>query len=375
MATRTVGVIVNPIAGMGGRVGLKGTDSPEILRQARDLGSIPQAPRRTVAVLRELADHLKAPVTLLAGPAEMGADEVREAGLQPVIVGSIRSGATAAADTEAIARGMVRAGVDLLIFAGGDGTARNICHAVGDRVPVIGIPSGVKMHSAVFAAHPRAAAELAARYLDGQIPRLQEAEVMDIDEEAFRNGRVSARLYGYLRVPYQRNLVQAVKSGSTAGEEGALDGMAGDVIERMKAAPDQRFIFGPGTTTRAIAQRLGAPKTLLGVDVFFRGQLAAADVSEQDLLRMVEDRPARIVVTPIGGQGYVFGRGNQQISPAVIRRVGRENIIIVATPGKVTALRGDPFRVDTGDAEVDEMLRGYIRVVVGYHGEMVYRIA
>lgn len=372
---KTVGVIVNPIAGMGGRVGLKGTDSAEIVQKARELGSVPEAPRKALVVLRDLAAQLKAPVALLAAPAEMGADEAREAGFVPVVVGLIRSGETTPADTEAIAGEMVRAGVDLLIFAGGDGTARNVYHAVGDQVSVIGIPSGVKMHSGVFAAHPRAAAELAAGYLQGRVVHVREMEVMDIDEEAFRQGSVSARLYGYLRVPYERSLVQGVKSGSTAGEAKALSDIAGEIIERMKAAPDDQFIVGPGTTTRAIAQRLGVPKTLLGVDVFSQGRLVAADVNEQLLLRLLQDRRARIVVTPIGGQGYIFGRGNQQISPEVIRKVGRDNIIVVATSGKLASLRGDPLLVDTGDAQVDALLRGYIRVVVGYHGEMVYRIA
>ena len=234
---------------------------------------------------------------------------------------------TTPADTEQAARDLLAAGVDLILFAGGDGTARNICGAVGDRVPVIGVPAGVKIHSAVYATTPAAAGDVAALYLHERPAgvQLREGEVMDIDEEAFRENRVSAHLYGYMTVPYARGLTQSAKAGGVAGEERALNDIATEVVAGMQ--PGALYILGPGTTTRTVMERLGLPKTLLGVDAVRDGALAGADLTEDELLALVAAAPeAFIVVTVIGGQGHIFGRGNQQISPAVIRRVGAGHV-------------------------------------------------
>jgi predicted polyphosphate/ATP-dependent NAD kinase len=228
------------------------------------------------------------------------------------------------------------------------------------------------MHSAVYAANPMSAGDVALAYLQGKVSALREAEVMDVDEEAIRQGIVSARLYGYLKIPCERRLVPGRKSPSSPGEEAAMAAIAADVVGGMEDG--WLYIIGPGTTTRAIASRLGLPKTLIGVDVVADGKLAAADANEAQLLALLEERQAKIVVTPIGGQGYLFGRGNQQIGPQVIRRVGRENLIVVSTPSKIHALGGRPLWVDTGDREVDEMLSGYIRVVTGYKEQIVYKV-
>ncbi|MBI4278406.1 MAG: ATP-NAD kinase family protein, partial [Armatimonadetes bacterium] len=304
-------------------------------------------------------------------PEKMGEDEARDAGFVPVVVGSIPRGGTTAADTERLARVMRDLQVDLLLFAGGDGTARDICGAVGTALPALGVPAGVKMHSAVFATSPRAAADVAVAHLQTEAPNCRDSEVMDVDEEAVRRDVVSARLYGFLSVPYAEGLVQDVKVAS-AGEERSLSGIAADIVERMQ--DDCPYILGPGTTVRAIAQKLGLQKTLMGVDVVYRNALVGIDVNEAHLLRLLDGMRAKIVVAPIGGQGYVFGRGNQQISAEVLRRAGRDNVIVVATPGKLASLRGAPLRVDSGDAAVDDMLRGFIRVVTGYRSEVVCRI-
>jgi predicted polyphosphate/ATP-dependent NAD kinase len=376
MTTRaTLGLIVNPIAGMGGRVGLKGTDGPGTADRARALGATPLSPARAGAALAVIAERLAGRVAVVAAPGEMGEDVARAAGFSLRIVGRLDSAESTAGDTEEAARAMAELGVDLLLFAGGDGTARNVCAAVGTRIPVLGIPTGVKMHSAVYATHPRTAGELAARHLIGPPLTCRESEVMDIDEEAFRAGRVSARLYGTMLVPHDRRLVQGLKSGSGGGDAADLGGIAAEIAGRM--SDGGLWIVGPGTTTRAIAERLGAPKTLLGVDLFSRGELVAADVTEARILEHLdhlEGAPVRIVVTPIGGQGYLFGRGNQQLSAEVIRRAGKSNIVVVATAGKLAALRGDPFLVDTGEAEVDALLAGYVRVVTGFGVETVYRV-
>jgi predicted polyphosphate/ATP-dependent NAD kinase len=309
----------------------------------------------------------------------MGEDAARVCGFEPTVIGSITPGETTPEDTRSAAREMRRLNVDLLLFAGGDGTARDIYNAVGDGIPALGIPAGVKIHSAVFATNPTNAGDLAVLVLQGRVSGLREAEVMDIDEEAYRRGVVSAKLYGYLKVPFQRRLVQGLKTPSSPGEAASMRAIAHDVVGKME--DDCLYIIGPGTTTRAITFRLGLSKTLIGVDVVHGGELVAADVNESQLLELIEGRSAKIIVTPIGGQGCIFGRGNQQISPQVIRKVVADDdrpqghIIVISTPGKIHALGGRPLWVDTGDREVDRMLSGYVKVVTGYDERIVYKVA
>ena len=368
---KRLGLIVNPVAGIGGRVGLKGSDGAEIQKKALALGAVPQSLNRAIQALERLkpVDDLE----IITYPGEMGEEAARACGLEPTVIGSIRPGKTTPEDTMNAAREMLRLHVDLLLFAGGDGTARDIYNAIREELPVLGIPAGVKIHSAVFGANPISAGDLAASYLRGRVSNLREAEVMDIDEEAFRRGVVSAKLYGYLKVPFQRRLLQGLKTPSSPGERVAMAAIAADVVSNMEDG--WLYIIGPGTTTRAITSRLGLNKTLIGVDVVSEGKLIAADVNESQLLELLEGRKAKIIVTPIGGQGYIFGRGNQQISPKVIEKVGKENILVVSTTGKIHSLRGRPLWVDTGDREVDEMLSGYTRVITGYDEQIVYKVS
>jgi predicted polyphosphate/ATP-dependent NAD kinase len=368
---RRLGLIVNPVAGIGGRVGLKGSDGAEIQKKALALGAVPQSLNRAIQALERLkpVDDFE----VVTYPSEMGEDAARACGFEPAVVGSIKLGETTPKDTRNAAREMLRLNVKLLLFAGGDGTARDVYNAVGEESPVLGIPAGVKIHSAVFGANPISAGDLAASYLLGRVSRLREAEVMDIDEEAFRRGIVSAKLYGYLKVPFQRRLLQGLKTPSSPAEQAAMAAIAADVANKMEDG--WLYIIGPGTTTRAITSRLGLDKTLIGVDVVAEGKLVAADVNESQLLKLIEGRNAKIVVTPIGGQGYIFGRGNQQISPKVIEKVGRDNVIVVSTTGKIHSLRGRPLWVDTGDRAVDEMLSGHIRVTTGYNEQIIYRVS
>lgn len=369
---KKLGLIVNPVAGMGGRVGLKGSDGEEIQRKARELGAKPESPIRAVEALKVIS-RIKDKVEIITYPCEMGEDEAREAGFNPVVIGSIESGNTTPDDTIRAARDMVSAGVDLILFAGGDGTARNIYAAIGDNasVPVLGIPAGVKIHSAVYAVNPRSAGEACVLYLEGNIKRVREAEVMDIDEEAFREGRVSAKLYGYLNVPDDRRFVQSVKSGAHSEKAGIL-GIAAEIAANMKE--DVYYIIGPGTTTRAIMEELNLPYTLLGVDVVFNKEIVALDVTEQELYDLIKGRKAHIIVTVIGGQGHIFGRGNQQISPRVIREVGLDNITIVASKDKLVSIQPRPMLVDTGDPELDKELCRWYRVVVGWQDTIMYKV-
>ncbi|OGO56452.1 MAG: hypothetical protein A2V85_03625 [Chloroflexi bacterium RBG_16_72_14] len=371
--TSMVGLIVNPIAGMGGSVGLKGTDGDEVVRRARELGAIPRAGARAAAALEELAGA-GLDVRLVTCAGDMGENAALTAHMVPEIVfRPATPGDTSSDDTRQAARAMLDAGVDLLVFAGGDGTARDIVEAVGEAVPVVAVPAGVKIHSAVYAVNPRAAGDLLVAVLRSGSARTREAEVMDVDEDAVRDGRLATRLYGYLRVPDDARLVQAGKVRSRS-EDATADLLAAAVADSME--PGTTYILGPGTTIRRIARRLGFEGTLLGVDVVRDGALVAADVGERQLLEHVgQARSARIVVTPIGGQGYLFGRGNQQISARVIRATGFDGVIVVATADKLAALAGRPLLVDTDDEDLNRMLSGYIPVVTGRGRRAMYPVA
>ena len=369
---KKLGVIVNPIAGMGGRVGLKGSDGVETLRKARELGAKPESPHRAVQALKVLA-RIEERIQIITCPNEMGESACRESGFSPAVLRSIRSSDTSGEDTREAARQMVTQGVDLLLFAGGDGTARDIYNVVGAKVPALGIPAGVKIHSAVYAVTPRCAGEAATMFLTNRLMNIREAEVMDIDEDAFRAGVVAARLYGYLRVPEENRFVQSVKSGGGGSETATLRGIAAEVIQMMDDT-ECYFVIGPGTTTRAVMEALSLKNTLLGVDIVRNRRLVATDVTETELLGFIEGNHAKLVITAIGGQGHVFGRGNQQISPHVIRLVGRENILLVATKQKLASLCGRPLLVDTGDEELNDELSSYMKIITGFEDYVIYKL-
>jgi predicted polyphosphate/ATP-dependent NAD kinase len=369
-SVRTVGFIVNPVAGMGGAVGLKGTDGEAILDKAISLGAKPVAPARAESFLSELSAFKKG-LQLVVGAGAMGETEAKSCGFTCRVIGEKKE-KTSAEDTKAIAKRIAECGVNLLVFCGGDGTARDILKAVNASLPVLGVPTGVKMHSAVFAVSPQAAARVTQRFLANDLP-LREAEVMDVDETAFREGRVSAELYGYVLIPYEPHLIQENKMASpmTESELRNQAAIAIYIIENMK--PNLIYILGPGTTTRTIGDLLDAKKTLLGVDLFCDKKMVAHDVNEKQIIEQIQGKAAQIIVTPIGGQGFIFGRGNQQISPEVIRRVGLDNIVVIATEGKLRSLRS--LRVDTGDPNLDDAFRAHkIKVVVEYKIEHMMRV-
>ena len=366
---KKIGLIINPIAGLGGRLGFKGTDGA-IAARALAMGAELVAPSRARLFLNSLSPKYK----ILAPPGKMGLESVHgtphEDNVEVVNCVGRRTWPTVAADTKRCALAMLDEGVDLLVFVGGDGTARDILDSIGVKLPALGVPSGVKMYSAVFAVNPRAAARIAEDYLEGLVDT-DLKEVVDVDEEAFRRDELVIRVYGYLKVPQSELLVGIGKQPSGAAESSEAEAIAEYIVEGMENCT--LYILGPGTTTAAIARRLGVEKTLLGVDAIHNGRLVGKDLNEAQLLEILDVyRRAFIIVSPLGGQGFLFGRGNQQISPEVIRRVGVDNIIIVATKAKLSRLK--TLRVDTGDDEVDAMLRGYRRVIVGYGEERVVRV-
>ncbi len=354
-----IGLIVNPIAGMGGSVGLKGTDGA-VIDQARALGAKPVAPERCQIFLSALTRHED--IQWYAAPLEMGGDYLAFINQPSITVGSI-TGATRGSDTVRIAREMLELQIDLLVFVGGDGTARDIYEAVGMRVPVVAVPSGVKIYSAAFAMSPRAAAVLVEAFIDGAGVSAQ--EVLDIDESAFRANRLEVHFIGYLSVPDVKNHIQPAKEGTrlTMDTLENQQDIAAGFVEEMEDAT--LYLLGPGTTVKAITDALHIEKTLLGVDAVMDGNLVGVDLNEQGLLALL-DRFLKsvIVVTPLGGNGFLFGRGNKQFTPEVLKRVGRENLVIVAAEEKIR--NAGVLRVDTGDVELDDALAGYVEVKVGY---------
>ena len=370
-----LGLIVNPIAGMGGRVGLKGTDGPDVLRRARDRGAVEVAPKRTVRALAALR-VAASDVRVLAGGGALGAELARSRGFETEEVTPAWHCPTTGLDTREAAAAILARGVPLLVFAGGDGTARDVMDVVGLEVPVLGIPTGVKMHSGVFASSPEAAGEVAARFLlaAAGTARLRDGEVADVDEDAARDDRLATRLYGVMRVPVEPSRMIGTKAATAAADEAALDGLAARLAEEME--PERLYLLGPGTSTGRIAARLGIHPTLLGVDAIQDGAVVGADLDERGILRLLDaaTRPPGLIVGITGGQGSVFGRGNQQLSAAVIRRIGPDNITIIGGPGKVAALSPPVLHVDTGEEAVDRMLEGYRRVLVGPDRDIVMKL-
>ncbi|CAM3946445.1 ATP-NAD kinase family protein [Pseudoalteromonas byunsanensis] len=365
-----LGLIINPVAGLGGSVALKGSDGEETAQQALALGAMPKANQRTMLALEQLLTH-KAQIEVFTANGEMGETTARALGFKTQVVYQSKK-LTTPEDTEQAAKAMLACGVDMILFAGGDGTARNICAAVDDSVPVLGVPAGCKIHSGVYAITPKAAGRVVEMLVTGELVTLSEADVMDIDEEAFRQGSVRAKRYGEMQVPSELRYVQSVKNGGKESDELVLTDIAAYVISEMDA--DTQYIMGSGSTVAAIMEELGLENTLLGVDLIQDQQLVAQDMTASELLAKVKGVPTKLVITLIGGQGHIFGRGNQQLSPALIRAIGKENIIVVATKTKLQALHGRPLIADTGDEQLDDALSGYIKVITGYNDHVMYAV-
>ncbi|MFP4589968.1 MAG: ATP-NAD kinase family protein [Halobacteriales archaeon] len=340
---------------MGGRVGLKGTDDKVDL--ARELGAEPRAPARGRRALEALRTVDPAVDLLVAGDP-MGATVARAAGFDPTVV-TEPAEPTSAADTREAVEALCDRGVDLVLFVGGDGTAADVAEtidAVGADVPVLGVPAGVKMFSSVFAATPEDAGRLAATFDD-----VEGREVMDIDEAAYREGTVAAELLAVVDVPIGP-AVQGGKQLASGDGRGLAEGFVDDVD------PEVTYLLGAGSTVGEIKHALGFEGSPLGVDVWRAGEVLALDADEATLLEVVEP-PAVAVVSPIGGQGFILGRGTQQLSPAVLRRCDLE---VVATKAKLDAI--DVLRVDTDDPELDERLRGWMKVRVDRHERRMMKV-
>ena len=363
-----LGLIINPVAGLGGSVGLKGSDN--VTEEALALGAEPKSHKRTQAALEVLLPY-KEQIQIFTPSGKMGQTLAEEMGFATQVVLTVGEH-TSPADTESTVKTLIEQGVDLILFAGGDGTARNVCSAVSDNTTVLGIPAGCKIHSGVYAITPKAAGRVVEMLINGELVTLSDADVMDIDESAFREGVVKAKRYGEMQVPSELRYVQAVKSGGKETDELVLADLSAYVVSEME--DDEYYVMGSGSTVAAIMDEMGLENTLLGVDVVLDQDVIAADCIAQQLIDLTKGKPTKIVITLIGGQGHIFGRGNQQLSPELIRQVGKENIIVVATKRKLQALNGRPLICDTGDSVLDDELSGFIKVVTGYNDHVMYAV-
>lgn len=354
---KRIGLIINPVAGMGGSVGLKGTDGN--VEEARRRGAVPHAQDRARLALAPLRQEKGIHFITCSGP--MGAGLMQEMKIQNFSIAYKVSGESSGRDTTEAARRIQEAGADLILFCGGDGTARDLYTAVGGDTPILGIPAGVKMYSAVFAVDPAVAGELVREFSPA---RLRDAEVMDVDEEAYRQNDLKTRLFGIARTPAAPGRVQVSKQVYEAADEGRAKIEIAQFIDEI-LLPDRLYIIGAGTTTAAITRRLGITKTLLGVDAIRNRRLVAADCDEKKLLALAEKYPdTRIILSPIGAQGFILGRGNQQISAELVRKVGIKKIIVIATPHKLAEL--PELFIDSGDPLLDAAFGDTIQVISGY---------
>lgn len=368
-----LGLIINPYAGIGGSLGLKGSDGDLIRDQALAAGAELRAPERMMRALQQVQSY-QAQIQVYGFAGDMGQTIAEQLGFSFTCLGAAHHEPTQPEDTCAAAQALMAQDIDLMLFAGGDGTARLIADAVGTAVPALGVPAGVKMHSGVYAVVPEAAGEILKQIISGQLVTIAERDVKDIDEEAFRQGQVRARYYGSLLVPEDSQLLQQVKNAGHERNELMQLEAAQELLEQLDQ--ETLYLVGPGSTTQVFLQELGLTGTLLGVDALLDGELIAADLNAQAINQLISAYagPKKIIVTAIGGQGHIFGRGNQQFTAAIIKAIGRENIILIAARGKILSLNSRPLLVDTNDPELDAELSGYWPVITGYHQTILYPV-
>lgn len=369
-----LGLLVNPYAGIGGALALKGSDGAEIREKALTMGAQKKAIDKTRLALEHIVP-IKDQVQLYLASGEMGETLAKQMGFSYSVVYQPENTQTESQDTEATARALLAQQVDLILFAGGDGTARNVCHVIGNLVPVLGVPAGCKIHSAVYGITPAATGRVLKQVIEGEIVSVSDSEVMDIDEALFRQGKVNARQYGEMQVPTELRYIQAVKMGGKESDELVLADIAAHVIEIIEDNPEYLFVMGSGSTVDFVMQELGINNTLLGVDVIKNKQLVASDVTASELCKLTAHQNHKLVLTLIGGQGHIIGRGNQQLSANFLKQLPKENILLIATKSKLSNLCGRPLIVDSGDDSVDQRFSGLVSIITGYHDQVLYPIA
>ena len=376
-----LGLLVNPDAGLGGRLGLKGSDGQAEL--ARSMGAEDRSGPRMRAMLEHFSSIHRVgfeDISWVTSEGRMGTDWLPE-----VEIGSIStvhsSGAeTSAVDTQDAVNALLESEIDLLVYAGGDGTTRDVVAALetaeSSETPVIGVPTGVKMHSGCFAASPKAAAEALSSWLIGDL-LLASTEVLDLDEDLYRQGKWVVRLYAEAMTPSSPRWMQGSKQRVEAsGEEDTTEGLA-DHIREILISEERMLIWGSGGTLRKIAEMNGFEPTNLGIDATIGNEQVGTDLSESDLLELLSGHngPTTLLLSPMGGQGFLIGRGNLQLSPEVLRLIGIDNILGVVTPAKLLSVRR--LRIETGDPDLDADFAAmrYMKVLQGYRTTRVLPVS
>lgn len=367
---KKVGLIVNPIAGMGGKVGLKGTDGLKILEKARELGAKKESGNKTKLALEKLIP-IKEKIIFITCNDEMGEKYCKELGFNLEVVYNYL-GESKKEDSEKALKKIMDKGVEIILFVGGDGTARDVYTSIGEKPVVLGIPAGVKIYSPVYGNTPEQSGLTALSYLNEEIRRTREVEVVDIDEEAYREDIFKTELFGYLNIPDNRKYTQNKKAPTPLTEKASQKAIALNIIDKMER--DVIYIIGPGTTTREIMNGLALPYSLLGVDLVRNKKIIKKDLSEVEILNIIKNQKSKLIITPTGGQGYLLGRGNQQISDRVLKEVGKNNIIIIATQSKIIELRNKPLLIDTGNVKVNKEFAGYYKIKIGYEKYIMHKV-
>ncbi|MGB0377268.1 MAG: ATP-NAD kinase family protein [Poseidonia sp.] len=390
-----IGLVVNPDAGLGGKLGFKGSDGRAA--EARAAGAEDRAGPRMNQSLAHLADLASSSLnrtgvqlTLVAWEGRMGDTWVPNLGDERhVALTTIGStpGSTAPEDTARLVSELVEAGVEAILYAGGDGTTRDIVNALeaagseAQTIALIGVPGGVKMHSGCFATTPKAAAEVALAFALGDL-RTAITEVMDLDETVYAKGEWKVRMYGEAWTPSSPRFMQGAKEQvERVSEEDTIEGLAHHVSTLLEDEPDLMVVWGSGGTLRRMGEHLDLELTLLGIDVQ-HGDTVHADLNEQGLLEVISahtnadgQRPLLLLLSPMGGQGFLIGRGNLQLSPDVLRAIGHGNILGVATPSKLIGL--EAVRIDTGDDDLDAEFQAkrFIKILQGFRTTRLIRVA
>ncbi len=370
-----IGLVVNPIAGMGGKVGLKGTDG--VLKKAIELGAEPVSINKTEEMLKEfLKTHKENDVEWFTCEGEMGSKELKNVGITNFEILHIpKSQNSSSEDTKDLCKNFLKSNIDLIVFCGGDGTARDIFEIVDKKIPLLGIPSGVKMHSGVFGINTSASAKMLHEFVKGRLT-LGDVEIIDLDEKKYRRGVWSVKLFGIALGVVESTYIQVGKSTyESVSDDTIKDELSEHIEDEMKENSDFLYIFGSGGTIDYIANKLGLKNTLLGIDAVYKNKIIRKDINEKMILELFKKfKKVKLILSPIGAQGFILGRGNLQLSPKVIRRIGIDNIIVLSTPSK---LNSTPFlRVDTGDKDLDELFKKqeFIMVVIGYKLSRVIKI-
>ncbi len=368
-----IGVIANPDAGLGGRLGLKGSDGQAEL--ARSKGAEDRSGPRLESMLRHFSRIHRdesTEIEWITSSGRMGTEWIPDE-LQIGTISEVHqsSGNTSASDTQDAVAMLLDHGIDLLVYSGGDGTTRDIVSSLSDsespELPVIGVPSGVKMHSGCFASSPKAAAEVLSAWIHGDL-LVSSTEVLDLDEELYRKGKWVVRLYAEAFSPNSPRWMQGSKELiQTESEEDIIVGLS-DHIEESIAEEGRLLIWGSGGTLREIGGNIGFELTTLGIDATIGSEQVGTDLAESGITELLEshDGPVTLLLSPMGGQGFLIGRGNLQLSPAVLSSIGIENILGVVTPAKLLTVRA--LRIETGDESLDEEFasKRYMKVLQGY---------